>query len=148
MWAVVFQPQNLRKDAGMLEKIYIVDDDAITLYLAQVIIEMGSPATVCVLFEDSSQALAQLQHDAANSTLPNAVLLDLNMPEMGGLDVVRHLMPLKPSFDAQHCHVYVLTSSINAQDRRESMASPLVRDVIQKPFSEEKLAEIIQALSA
>lgn len=130
----------------MLEKIYIVDDDAITLYLAQVIIEMGSPATVCVLFENPGEAMEQLQHDAANNSLPNAVLLDLNMPMMSGLDLVYHLLPLKSAFDAQCCLVYILTSSINADDRKQSLACPLVRDVIQKPFSEEKLAEIIAAL--
>jgi CheY-like chemotaxis protein len=132
----------------MLEKIYIIDDDAITLYLAQVIIEMAKPGAACMLFDNSGEALAQLQLDVANNSLPNVVLLDLNMPEMSGLDLVRHLMPLKTAFDVQRCHVYILTSSISSDDRKQSLACPLVRDVIHKPLSEERLVEIVKALSA
>lgn len=130
----------------MLQKIYIVDDDAITLYLAQVIIEMASPATVCELFENPTEALARLQADAATNNLPDVLLLDLNMPVLSGFDILEQLAPLRNAFEAQRCHVYILTSSISTTDRDNSLACPLVRDVIQKPFSEERLAQVIEAL--
>lgn len=130
----------------MLHKVYVIDDDEISLYLAQTVFELSAPQTECVCFESAQQALSSLKQAALKDELPNLVLLDLNMPLMSGLDFLEALQPLAPAL-ADKCFICVLTSSLDEQDRLQSLASGLVLDLIHKPFTPEKLEELNILLS-
>ena len=126
--------------------MYVIDDDEISLYLTQTIFELSSPQTECICFESAQQALSSLKEAALKNELPNLVLLDLNMPFMSGLDFLEALKPLASAL-ANKCFICVLTSSLDEQDRLQSLASGLVLDLIQKPFTKEKLEKVNKLLS-
>lgn len=130
----------------MLHKVYVIDDDEISLYLTQTIFELSPLQTECICFESAQQALSSLTQAALEDELPNLVLLDLNMPFMSGLDFLEALKPLAPAL-TNKCFICVLTSSLDEQDRLQSLASGLVLDLIQKPFTNEKLEEVNALLS-
>lgn len=126
----------------MLRKVYIIDDDQITLYLTKVTFELFSPDCECVCFSNAMDALERILVDTTNNSLPDLILLDLNMPVMSGFELLKRLEPLDATFIAKECFVFVLTSSVDEQDRFKSLNNSLVADLIEKPFSNEKLEEI------
>ncbi|GAB3537183.1 response regulator [Pontibacter brevis] len=129
----------------MLNKVYVIDDDEISLYLAQTVFELYAPQTECVCFDNAIQALRRLEEDVLEETLPNLILLDLNMPVMSGLGFLKAVRPMAAALENK-CFICVLTSSVNEQDRLQCLASGLVLDLIQKPFVEEKLMLVSKLL--
>lgn len=127
----------------MYKKVYIVDDEEVTLYLTSLMVSLYAPECVCVSFQDASSALGQLELDLAKGELPDTLLVDLNMPFMDGFAL---LDALEQMFAGQYGipHIYVLTSSVNKADRIASIEHHLVTDVIEKPLTEEKLQEMEQ----
>ncbi len=68
-------------------RIMLLDDEPLTLrLLAHMLAGLGHPSVTCC--EDGAAALATL----AAATPPNLILLDLNMPQMDGIEFVRKLV--------------------------------------------------------
>lgn len=130
----------------MLYKVYVIDDDEISLYLTRTVLELAAPQTECTCFSSAQQALSHLKEAVLKNELPELILLDLNMPFMSGLDFLEAVKPLADAL-ADKCFICVLTSSLDEQDRLQSLASGLVLDLIQKPFTEKKLDELSKLLS-
>jgi len=126
-----------------MKKVYIIDDDEITLYLTRMIFELHAPESECTTFTNGNDAVAQLGEDSRLGTLPSVILLDLNMPVVSGFDVLSRLEPLAGGLLACNCRVFVLTSSVDGQDRQKSLKHPLVADVIEKPFDSDKLRVVL-----
>jgi two-component system, chemotaxis family, chemotaxis protein CheY len=126
-------------------KLYIIDDDEITLFLTRTIFELFSPESECVTFTNGNAALAQLEKDAQLGDLPSVILLDLNMPVVSGFDVLVRMEPLASRLLSANCRVFVLTSSVDGQDRLKSLGHPLVTDLIEKPFDDDKLQFILNS---
>lgn len=69
-------------------KILVLDDDSFTLKLVARMLE-NSGYTAVSTCDNGRAALALVDRPGAH---PNLILLDLNMPEMDGLEFVRHLV--------------------------------------------------------
>lgn len=131
----------------MLNKVYVVDDDEMSLYITKFVVILYAPGCVCVCFDNAQQALDALTEDTRKNSLPNLVLLDLNMPVISGFDFLIALAPLASEIEAQGCKICILTSSVDEQDKVRSLENSLVLDLIQKPLTKERLAEVSHVLS-
>lgn len=114
-------------------KILIVEDDAkVAAMLRQGMQEMDYEATVA---RDAPQAIALVDQDAFN-----LVLLDLGLPGMDGLEVLRHLRRKHNAIP-----VIILTARDSIDDRVKGLDEG-ADDYLVKPFAFSELAARVKAL--
>jgi CheY-like chemotaxis protein len=112
---------------------YLIDDDPISLYLAeQVLLEEGLPTEI-QLFGAAEDALRSLLPRLATA-LPQLILLDLNMPLMDGWQFLDALAPHAAALRRGGCHLYILTSSLATADVVKVKQYDLVTAIIHKPI--------------
>ena len=94
---------------------------------------------------NGEEALAFLQHDGkfvdpSTSPRPSLILLDLNMPRMGGLELLRIIKKVP---DLREIPVVVLTTSTEQSDIKTSYQNGVAGYIV-KPVTFEKFAEALQ----
>ena len=120
--------------------ILLVEDNPMDLDLALRAFERKRLSNPIQVARDGEEALAWLPRWEAGEPLPALILLDLKLPRVDGLDVLRQL---KQHERFRHIPVVVLTSS--AEDRDISTAYTLgVNSYIVKPVSFERFMEVVQ----
>ena len=108
------------------------DDEALAKFVRQ---GLESEHYSVDVFEDGEQA-----RTAATESEYDLVVLDLNLPKMDGVSVLRHLRVKKPSVP-----VLVLTQRTKVEDRVQCLDSG-ADDYLGKPFSFSELSARIRAL--
>jgi len=108
---------------GRSTKIMIIDNDRTTLEMVQIRLDVAGfhPIT-------ARSGLAALE--VLSTSRPDALILERNLPDLDGLDVLRTLstLPGRPA------PVLLVGRNIAAEDIRAGVALG-VRDVLAKPFS-------------
>ena len=116
---------------------YIIDDDKLTVKLMSILISKNKFCEEIQSFYNAQNALNQLKQNAIdNSILPDAILLDLNMPIMDGwqfLDEFIHLALKK------EISIFIMTSSIDPADIEKAKQYNVVKNYIEKPITLKKL---------
>ena len=128
----------------MYKKVYIVDDDEISIFLTEAVLESDNFAAECEGFQDARHALHNLLENAGGrciSCLPEVVFLDLNMPFISGWDFLEALAPVEETIK-EYCRIYILTSSVDEQERMRAASSNLVAGFLQKPLEDEYLLQL------
>jgi signal transduction histidine kinase/ActR/RegA family two-component response regulator len=120
-------------------KILLVDDNAVNLMVARLMLKKCFPKSDVV---EASSGAAALMH--LRQTPFDVVLLDMVMPEIDGLEVVR---TLRHDFDlpVRQMPVLALTASSNPVDRDKCLAAGM-NDVINKPIDQQQLVDKMSAL--
>ena len=127
-----------------LERILLVDDDSVTNMMHRRVIERSNRARAIDVATDGQEALDILHADiAAGRPLPELILLDINMPGMGGFEFLEHYAGLNIDPDAQLIIVMLSTSLLRA-DHIRAEADPNVHSFCDKPLRLEKLLEMIE----
>ena len=91
---------------------------------------------------DGEEALAYMGRWAAGEPLPAVILLDINLPKVSGLEVLRQL---KESEQFRRIPVVILTSS--REDRDLKTAYDIgVNSYIEKPVSFSKFVEVAEQI--
>ncbi|MBL7924768.1 MAG: response regulator [Bacteroidia bacterium] len=67
--------------------------------------------------EEALELLKRSQTSGAPESIPNVILLDINMPKMNGLEFLKELRA-EPHF--RHISVFVVTTSSDDADRKEA----------------------------
>ncbi len=118
------------------ETVLIADDDADILELLHTVLERAGYGPIAAA--DGEEALR-----LARERLPRACILDVVMPRLGGLDVLRALRS-----DATTAHIPVLMLSASVQNPDvEAALKAGANDYLTKPFSyTELLARLTQVL--
>jgi CheY-like chemotaxis protein len=102
-------------------------------------------ANAVKVVRDGQEALDYLFQegmDGALSSLPAVVLLDLGLPRVGGLDVLKRI---RADARTRHLPVVILTSSAEEQDRLRSYLGG-ANSFVRKPIDFAEFAETVARL--
>lgn len=111
-------------------KIMVVDDDKdVCEYLRQLLTEEGFKVKATT---DSTQVIGFLKKDRYH-----LILLDLKMPKLGGLELMRQIRKMDSDII-----VIILTAYPSVESAVETMKQDAF-DYLQKPFKVEELREVI-----
>jgi CheY-like chemotaxis protein len=122
---------------------YFIEDNIIFTIVFQKIFESCKG-----LFDDLNIfANPKIALDALRETdsLPDLILLDINMPVLNGWEF---LDAIKENEKFLSIPIYILTSSINDEDKTKAKEYPNIKDYIVKPLTREKLVSIHTALTS
>jgi two-component system, chemotaxis family, chemotaxis protein CheY len=115
--------------------VLLVDDNkAMRLMVRRTLLETGLNDLLVEEAENGSDALAKL-----SAVAPDIILSDWDMPEMGGVDLLRELR-------SRGCHVpfgFVTPHKPTAQMRERALEVG-AQFMLTKPFSAQRLRDVLQ----
>jgi CheY-like chemotaxis protein len=124
-------------------QLLIVDDNLGDIHLIEMAIEANGMDISVSSAPDGVVAQEELTRRAAAGDFPDLVLLDLNMPRIGGLQVLKFMADRGI---LGRSAVVVLTTSVHPTDREKSLALG-AREVLTKPQDFEDLVTMVKGLS-
>ena len=128
--------------SNKISEIMLIDDDVPTNYLSNLIIEDKNCCETVSTFNMATEAINALKENQSNNQkLPDIILLDLNMPRMNGWEFMEAFNQF--SFEKQMPKVYILTTSMNPDDKTKALKTSSVAGFRKKPLDEDMLDEII-----
>lgn len=116
----------------------IVDDDPIVTFLQKKLVTKSELDPEPYLFNNGYEALKFLTEESDPET-EYLIMLDINMPSMSGWEFLHDLEQLPNKY---HCHVVMVTSSIDRKDKLKAANNDLVVDYIEKPVSARHCAKL------
>lgn len=120
------------------KRIMVVDDNPIDRYIAEKTIRKYHFSEEVL---QMPSALEALKFISASATLPEIILLDINMPEMNGFEFLAEYGAL-PEAIRTKTTVFMLSTSLNEDDIRTAEQNPYVKKFLNKPLNEETLNTI------
>lgn len=131
----------------MFDKIYCVDDDAITLMLCKKVIERVEFAHEISTAQNGEEAIEYFQNlanhkDQADFSYPKLTFLDLNMPIMNGWEFLDIYTSRGYQNIFPEAKFIVLSSTIDPQDVSKAKNYAVVLDFLSKPITKEMLEDL------
>jgi len=125
------------------KKILLVEDNPSDIALTRRALEKNRIGSALVVAEDGQEALDYLLgEDAARRELPSMVLLDINLPKVDGLTVLRRI---RANVRTRRVPVIMLSSSAEEQDLAASYDIG-ANSYIRKPVNFEQFVVAIEQL--
>lgn len=119
--------------------IFLVDDNPTTTFYNQDVISDFSPQSEVLCYENPDNFLQDYSANFVASAQPMLLLLDINMPQKLGYEL---LDELEEKFDdMDNLHVIMVTSSNLRNDLEKSSKFTNVIGYIEKPLTVEKLTK-------
>jgi CheY-like chemotaxis protein len=119
------------KSDAKMTTVLVVDDSKVSRLLSKQYILNRHPDWIIAEAASGEEAIDKLQ-----TVSPDLVLLDLNMPGMGGLAAVEKIQAKCPT-----AHITLLTA--NVQDATREKANALGIGFAEKPITEARIDQII-----
>ena len=125
-------------------EILLVEDNPADIRLTQEAFATNKIYNKLYVVTDGSQALDFLnrRHEFASAPKPDVVLLDLNLPKVHGLDVLRDM---KADVSLRKIPVICLTTSNNDQDIDKAYGLG-VNAYVQKPVDFQQFVQALEAI--
>lgn len=128
------------------QHVAIIDDDPVSLFLTTTVFNREQLANVTTQFNTAQSALNYLHNNLHDlSKLPDLILVDSNMPGMGGLQFLHELF--KVNFPASHnLTICTISADLNI-DLRVLQSVCVVKKHFVKPVTRSDLSALVKALS-
>jgi CheY-like chemotaxis protein len=120
------------------EKILLIDDDEITNYINENLIESVGIGKQIATYKAAEKALNDIRDEDEHP--PTLILLDLKMPVFDGFDFLEDYNSL-PASIKKNLRLMVLTTSENPKDLKK-LKELGDYEVIVKPLTQENLSNI------
>lgn len=126
--------------------VLFIDDDYATNYYHEVIAKDSGMVKEVKNFLSSKEALQYFEEGKFNkSSIPEVIFLDMNMPELNGLEFLDHFEKIKMD---QYPKIILLSTTINPKDKQKADNHPLILEFINKPLTIEYLVRLNSRLKA
>jgi len=112
----------------------LIDDDAGNNTVSRIFLKRVVVETEIVAFTDPVKGLEYIATEYAAKPVNTILLLDINMPILSGWDVLGKFSDM-PDDIKKYFTIFILTSSINIDDKQRAAAHPLVNAYIEKPMT-------------
>ena len=120
----------------------LVEDDPVHIFLSKRYLEMSGYIENIMICQNGKEAYDKLKAIfLAGEILPELILLDLNMPIWDGWQFLEEFVKIpieKP------ITIYILTSSINQEDREKAKEYSGINNYVIKPMTLESLVELLK----
>jgi len=130
------------KIPSTLAKVLLVDDNQAEIVLATCLLRKDSVQLNLTSLQDGTEVIDHLLQQASESTLPDLVLLDINMPTMNGKEVLSKMMR---DTSLKDIPVFMCSGSDAPRDEEESKSLG-AEGYIVKPLTFEKLSNVVSKL--
>jgi len=120
----------------------LIDDEPIYQLILERLLNGCPQRCRTQYFANGPEALATLkrnQNDPAST--PDVILLDLNLPMLNGWDVLSEIEKIPFKIRPK---VYILSSSIDPEDKQKAQKHPAVAGFLAKPLYLEDLKGLLQ----
>lgn len=128
------------------DRIVLVDDDPFTNNINKMIIDGMDLAHEVIMLNSGRQALEFLKSacskDLPHAGLPELILLDLNMPDMSGLEFLQEISNMVHSCLSETA-IVILTASSDSTSLTE-LGKLGVNYYLNKPLTKEKLRKMVE----
>ncbi|NEM98528.1 response regulator [Pontibacter burrus] len=124
----------------MIKKAYLVDDDDISIFITSVLLETEGLADEVECYLYAEEALQNLL-TGPEEHWPQVIFLDLNMPVLTGWNFLDAMTAQQDRF-LHKCKVFILTSSVDAQEKEQARNYALVNGFLHKPIDEATIAQL------
>ncbi len=121
----------------------LVDDSRVDLKMFSKLLELSGVASSVATFISSTEALAFFKRARfGEEKMPEVLIVDLQMPELNGFQLLDEIMALGPSLMAS-TRTLMLSSSLAPSDHQLALEHPLIEVLLQKPLNIEQLKTIL-----
>lgn len=127
-----------------INELCIIDDDRITILLVKKRLEIVNFCNIITSFNNGKEAYDNFtDRISKNISLPDLILMDINMPIWSGWDFLDEMMKINHN---QEISLFVMSSSINPADKLKASNYPIVTDFLIKPINEHILEKALEIL--
>lgn len=124
--------------------IWVIDDDPIYQIIVNKMIKKSELFLNVLSFKNGKEAIDEFKKKLEEKeTLPNIILLDINMPIMDGWEFMDEIVPLKSQIN-QAIQIYIVSSSIAIEDKNKAKLYPEIIDYLVKPLNNDILKLITE----
>ncbi|MDP1745164.1 MAG: response regulator, partial [Bacteroidota bacterium] len=122
--------------------ICIIDDEEINQFILSTIIKNLNSEIKILSFNNGEVALNSLtQSLVSKEDIPDIILLDINMPVMGGWQFMDEFVKLQIG---KKTAIYIITSSSSPDDKKKAKTYSDISDFLTRPIATNTLKEIIE----
>jgi CheY-like chemotaxis protein len=130
-----------------LTHFIIIDDDSISNFICRKFIQIMVPDANVEGFTDPQEGIEHIQSTYPRPNAEEVILfLDINMSVLSGWDVLDKFMTFSEQ-TKQQFKVFMLSSSINTEDKQKASSKPMVSGFIEKPLTIDKLQALFPRLT-
>ena len=129
-------------ETNRLNPILLVDDNPMDVELTLTAFRKRHLANPVIVARDGQEALDWIPRWEAGEVLPLVILLDINMPKVGGLEVLQRL---KAHSELRVIPVVMLTTSAEPDDVKTAYLDR-ANSYIVKPVNYENFSRIVEQL--
>jgi len=124
----------------------LIDDEEVFNFIHSQIINMADPEASIAEIRSSNEAINHLRNNVGNAAaLPDVILLDINMPEINGFELLEELTPLEHTM-AKRPLIYMVTSSLFESDRKRAESFSMLTGFKEKPITVADIKAIMDRL--
>lgn len=126
--------------ASRINTVLLIDDDETINYLHNRLLEKNSftnNVAISINGMDGLDLFMQLDNQLREEEIA-IVFLDLNMPIMNGWEFLDNLSKIKDDIKMDY-KIYILSSTINPDDKKKAKENALVTGFLPKPLTKEHL---------
>ena len=126
-----------------LATILLIEDDEVDIMNVQRAFQKNKIENPFYIARNGIEALEMLRGENGSEIVPQVILLDINMPKMGGLEFLENIRADKK---LKAISVFVLTTSAQESDK-EAAYNMNVAGYILKPLSFESFLDTVSILN-
>jgi len=126
------------------QHVVIIDDDPVSNMLTEMSIKSVHSKDYIRSYvnpTDGIDHIAQLVNQNEGEQV--IAFIDINMPGLSGWEVIERLAPMITNGQATGLRIYMLSSSINTNDKLKAYNIPIVSGYFEKPLSSKDFSDLI-----